>query len=149
MAQYNFDAARAKEQLDRMIDLDRRKVCAFCPKNIKSETTSKIIIETDNWYVKNNDFPYKNTKYHFLLISKKHVKTINSLSKSARSEFLDIVALVEVKYSLTSYGVGMRSGDMRYNGGSVEHLHAQLLVGDKDSEDKDPVRFKMSSQPKN
>jgi ATP adenylyltransferase len=145
---YNNEAARELEQLRRMKSLAERNVCVFCPENIQNETTTPIEIETDHWFVKKNDFPYERTKLHLMLISKKHVTTISELSKSAQTEFLQIVAEVERKYHLTSYAIGMRSGDMDYNAASVEHLHAHIVVGDKDNPDPEPIRFKMSSRPK-
>jgi len=148
MSKYNLRAARRKEQLQRMIDLDQRNVCAFCPQNIKFETTSPIELESKHWYVKDNDFPYRGTKYHFLVISKKHVKTISELPKSAQVEFLTLISQVERKFKLKSYAVGMRSGNIKFNAGSVEHLHAQIIVGDTSKPDHKPVRFKMSSVPK-
>jgi ATP adenylyltransferase len=148
MSRYNLNAARRKEQLRRMISLEERKICAFCPENIAKETTSPIQYETKHWMVKDNDFPYENTKIHILIISKKHVKSISELPKPARAEFLDVVSWIEKKYKLKSYAVGFRSGDFRFNGGSVEHLHAQVIVGDVSQPNYTPVRFKMSSQGK-
>lgn len=148
MSQYNLSAARKKDQLERMIELQKNKICAFCPENISEATDSPIEIETKHWLVKKNDYPYDNTSYHLLVIPKKHVKTISDLTKVAKAEFLDLISQVESKYKFKSYALGMRSGDMRFNGGSVEHLHAQVIVGKVTKVPHEPVRFKMSSQPK-
>lgn len=144
---YNEQAAREPAQLDRMRDLAARGVCAFCPEKLRTETTSAIEFETRHWVVKKNDFPYERTKFHLLLIPKAHVSTVSGLTASARAEFMEAVARVEREFKLASFAVAMRSGDMRYNGGSVEHLHGHVIVGDPQDPNPEPVRFKVSSRP--
>jgi diadenosine tetraphosphate (Ap4A) HIT family hydrolase len=145
---YNHKEARFKEQAARMKSLEERAVCAFCPENIVGETTSPIELETAFWLVKANDFPYDHTKHHFLVIPKTHVSTISQLPDAFLSDFLGVIKKVEKRFKLKSYAVTMRSGDMRYNGGSVEHLHAHIIVGDTGNPNHEPVRFKVSSKPK-
>lgn len=145
---YNYSGARVDAQLQRMKNLQSREVCAFCPQNITQETTSPIIFETDNWIVKENDYPYERTSVHLLLIPKEHKTTISELSPKAQAEFMKVISEIEQKYSLISYALAMRSGDMRRNGGTVEHIHAHIIVGDTDDPNHEPVRFKVSSRPK-
>jgi diadenosine tetraphosphate (Ap4A) HIT family hydrolase len=125
-----------------------RGVCAFCREHVEQETTSPIEIETEHWIVKANDYPYERTTYHLLVIPKEHVRSVSELSAKAQEDFLKVVAKVERHYKLPSYAMAMRSGDMRLNGGTVEHLHAHIIVGDTDKADHEPVRFKVSSRPK-
>jgi ATP adenylyltransferase len=145
--QYNHARARTDAQAKRMKDLEKRNVCAFCRENIETETTSPIEIETKNWVVKESDYPYERTKHHLLIISKTHAKSVTGLSKAAQDEFLPLIAKIEKFYKLPSYAVAMRAGDMHYNGGSVEHIHAHVITGDTEHPDPDPVRFKVSSRP--
>lgn len=146
MAQYHKKAARSDEQLKEMERLSKAGICIFCPENI-SQDTEKIELETDHWMLKKNRYPYEQTKYHFILIPKQHAKDVSELPINAQEEFLPLVARVAKKYKLKSYAVAMRSGDMRYNGGSIEHIHAHLVVGDTDDPNHQPVRFKLSSRP--
>ncbi len=140
--------ARSDEQRKQMEELAKRGVCAFCRENAETEMREPIELETDTWFVKKNDYPYKRTKLHLVLIPKEHVKTLSDLSIDALHGLPEIIVTAEKKWQLTSYAVGIRSGDMTYNGGSVEHLHAHIIVGDPEHEDLEPVRFKMSSRPK-
>jgi len=146
MSQYNPKVARSKAQLEKMQDLIKRGVCIFCPEHIH-EDSEKIQIETKHWMVKKNSYPYERTKLHILLIPRVHVSTVSKLPKAAKAEFVDLIAKCEKHFKLTSYALGMRAGDMRYNGGSMEHLHAHIVVGDTDDPNHEPVRFKMSSHP--
>lgn len=146
MKQYHYKAARSQAQLKEMERLAKAGICIFCPEHIHQDT-QKIEIETKEWMVKKNRYPYERTKLHLILIPKKHIKTLSELPKAAQDEFIPLVAEIEKKYKLTSYGLGIRSGDMRFNGGSIEHLHMHLVVGDTDDPNHEPVRFKMSSRP--
>nr|AIA14874.1 HIT domain protein [uncultured bacterium] len=148
MAQYNTEAARNERQLAKMRDLTERGVCMFCPEHIHKEAPGTVEAETSHWIVKHNDFPYDDTRLHVLIIPKKHVSYINDLSKSAKQEFLEVVQATALRHKLKSYAIAMRVGDMRYNGGSIEHMHAHLIVGDVDNPNHQPVRFKVSSRPK-
>lgn len=145
---YNLEAARQEQQINRMQNLAARGICAFCPEYIQNETDSPIEIETKHWVVKKNDYPYERTKLHLLLIPKLHVQTLADLPVTAQQELIPTIVKAAQLHHLDSYAVGIRSGDMRYNGGSVEHLHAHLIVGDPEHADAEPVRFKMSSRPK-
>ncbi len=146
MAEYNLDVARSDKQRKQMENLEDRAVCAFCRENIATEQREPIEYETNHWIVKKNDYPYKDTSLHLLLIPKEHVLTISHLSTAARSDFLECVNYCETTWSLKSYALGMRSGDMTLNGGSVAHIHAHIVVGDTKQEIHEPVRFKMSSR---
>jgi diadenosine tetraphosphate (Ap4A) HIT family hydrolase len=146
MSLYHIPAGRKPEQIAQMEDLEARGVCIFCPEHIKKEDASPIEIETEHWMVKKNSYPYKNTSHHLLLIPKEHVATIAKLSKSAQVEFLELVARCEAEYKLDSYGVFMRSGNMKFNGGSIEHLHAHIIRGNIEDPDHEVVRVKLSSK---
>jgi ATP adenylyltransferase len=145
---YNFEAARAKEQLEEMQRLDEEGICIFCPEHIH-KASQPIEIETDHWMVKKNDFPYANTDLHLILIPKVHVPTAALLPKAAQMEFMPLVVKCETLFQLGSYALAMRSGDMRFNGGSIEHLHAHIIVGDVKNPDHQPVKVKVSSRPNN
>jgi ATP adenylyltransferase len=145
---YNFSRARSEQQRLQMEDLEKRGVCAFCVEHLDQEHREPIEFMTDHWVVTKNDYPYKRTKIHLLLLSKVHVKTLSELSSEALLDLMNTIVRIEKDWKLSSYAVGIRSGNMFYNGGSVEHLHVHIVVGDPENEDPEPVRFKMSSRPK-
>jgi ATP adenylyltransferase len=145
MSLYNFDAFRTADQLEKMKDLDARGICIFCPQHI-GEDQEKVLIDTPNWMVKKNSYPYKDTRLHLLLIPKEHIKTLSELSKAAQEDFIPLISRCEEEFDLKSYAVGIRSGGMKKNGGSIEHLHVHIVVGDTDNPYHEVVRFKMSSR---
>lgn len=144
---YNLSAARYSEQKAHMKSLAERNVCAFCYQNIPAEQKNPIELETKHWVVKKNDYPYEHTSLHLIMIPKQHVSTFSQLTTSAQADFGRAITETENHFNLDSYAIGMRSGDFRYNGGSVEHIHAHIVVGERDQEHFQAVRFKMSSRP--
>lgn len=145
---YNLDAARVPEQAEQMRRLQETKICAFCPEHLETEHREPIELRSDHWSVAKNDYPYERTKLHLLIIAKNHARKLSDLTIEERHDLADLLVEVEKHWQLTSYAIGMRCGDMHYNGGSVDHLHAHVVVGDTDNPDHQPVRFKMSSRPK-
>jgi ATP adenylyltransferase len=148
MSGYNLTSGRTPEQIEKMKKLAESGICAFCPEHFEEFHDNPIEFQTDHWIVSKNDYPYENTSLHLLLIAKAHVQKVGELSQSARGDFMEVIARVEKEFDLFSFGVGLRAGDFRYNGGSVDHLHAHVIVGDfTDTAKHQKVRFKMSSVP--
>ncbi len=147
MSLYNFDAARDEKQRAHMQDLEARRVCVFCPEHIHNENGDTVIDETTNWIVKHNSYPYKSSKLHILLIPKRHIFELTELNQKEHSEYFGLLAMCKRKFKLDSYAIAIRSGDMRRNGGSIEHLHAHLIVGDTSDPNHEPIRVKVSSKP--
>ena len=144
---YHYKAGRSEKQIQNMKELTEKGICFMCYENIKEYENNRIEFETKNWLVTPNAYPYDHTSLHLLLIPKVHVKTVSELSPESRAELTELVVEVEKRYKLDTYAYCMRSGDMRYNGGSVEHLHAHIIVGQKDPEKFEKVRFKVASHP--
>lgn len=145
---YNFDSARTPEQIAKMQKLATSGICAFCPEHFKEHHDNPIEFETAHWIVAKNDYPYEHTSLHLLLVAKEHVQKLEELTSTARADFMETLVRVEKEFDLFSFGLGMRVGDFRYNGGSVDHLHAHVIVGDfSDPKNHQKVRFKVSSVP--
>lgn len=143
---YNLEAGRDDAQIRQMEDLERRGVCVFCSKHFAAEHREPVYRDGDFWYLTGNDYPYESTTLHLLLVAKAHVASLSELPSEALAEFGQFLALVERDWKLTHCGIGMRSGDFRYNGSTIEHLHAHIIVVDPNPATK--VRFAMSRAPK-
>ena len=145
---YNLQHARVEAQSHKMQELMERGICAFCEEHFVEYHDNPVEFETDHWIVSKNDYPYKRTSLHLLVIPKRHVRFLNELSAEARAEFIEVVSRIEKQWALESYVLAMRVGDPDLNGATVEHMHAHIVVGDVDDPDPEPVRFKMSSRKK-
>ena len=139
---YNLSAARSPEQLEDMLRLEAAGVCLFCPGGLGQE----IVHRTGHWTVTPNKYPYAHTRHHLLLVPDQHVTDMIDLTPEAQADFWPVLAWVKKNYDLTSYGVAARSGDGRFTGSTIQHLHFHVLTGDVDDPGYQPVRVKLSSR---
>ncbi|RKS71913.1 diadenosine tetraphosphate (Ap4A) HIT family hydrolase [Actinomadura pelletieri DSM 43383] len=145
MSLYCLENHRTQEQLLRMQDLERRGVCLFCPDGLAEHSGLEPVWSGGSWTIAPNDFPYKSTSLHLLLIPTEHVTDMADLSDEARTGFFDALLFAREKYGLDSYGIGVRNGLCERTGGTIRHLHVHLLVGDPATAAESPVRMRFSS----
>ena len=150
---YNLDAARGSEQLERMRALERDGVCIFCPEHAGSwqstphgggQEGEPLGHEGEHWYVTRNDFPYEGTAAHYLIVARRHVQAFDQLPDEAGAELWRIRRELAERLGAPAYATVERSGDMRLNGGSVEHLHVHLVALGPDP--SQTVRFRVSAR---
>ncbi len=125
----NIGNARQPLQAENMKKIEEEGFCPFCPENMKKYHEPPILKSDEHWYVTPNMYPYDNTAHHFILVTNKHLTNSNELSPEAWSELQKHVTWLNEEYKIDSGTLLMRSGDMKKNGATVLHLHAQYIVG--------------------
>lgn len=148
MSLYYLGNSRTPAQRAEMLDLEARGVCVFCPEHLAQDPNQPILYRTAHWTVTPNEFPYKGTRLHLLLVPDEHVTDLADLSPQAQQDFFAVLTWVRDHHRLTHYGLAVRNGLCEYTGGTVRHLHVHLLQGDVDDPDHEPVRVKLSSRPR-
>lgn len=143
---YNLEAGREPAQIAKMQELIDKGLCAFCVENFEEYHDNPIEFQTEHWIVSKNDYPYRGTRLHLLVVPKRHVRMLSDMEAQMRADFAEVLVEIEKRWSLESYALAMRAGDPDLNGGSVEHLHAHVVVGATNKPDHEPVKFKMSSR---
>jgi diadenosine tetraphosphate (Ap4A) HIT family hydrolase len=143
-ALYNLDAARGAEQLERMRGLEAEGVCIFCPEHAESRQREPVEKVGEHWYVTRNDFPYEGTSAHFLIVARRHVSSFAELPDEAGAELWAIRRELAGRLGAAAYATVERSGDMRLNGGSVEHLHVHFVA--LEAAPAQTVRFRVSAR---
>jgi len=128
-----------------MAALEQRGVCLFCRENLSEGAGHRVFHQTTWWTLTNNRFPYSGTRLHLLLIPAVHVSDMVDLPEEARAEFWDVLGWARQNWELTFYGLGVRCGDSRFTGATLEHLHLHLIVGDVFAPMHEPVRLKLSA----
>lgn len=139
----DLDNAREDEQKKVMKDIIDADHCPFCSENLKKYHKQPILKEGKYWLVTNNQWPYKNTKYHLLIIYKDHATRLSELDSNAGNEMLDLVKWIEEEYKISGGGWAMRFGDTNYSAGTVNHIHIQFIQPDLEKEEFEPVRIKL------
>lgn len=144
-ALYHLPAARGEEQLSRMEELERDGVCIFCPEHFATFNRGPVEIVGEHWYVTKNDYPYIGARAHYLIVSNLHVRSFDELPDDAGAELWALKRELKQRLAPLAVATVERSGDMRYNGGSVAHLHVHFVALDDNPEST--VRFKVSRDP--
>jgi diadenosine tetraphosphate (Ap4A) HIT family hydrolase len=139
----DIDNARVGEQRQVMAEIISAGHCPFCPESLTKYHTEPWIIETTFWLVTKNRWPYENTRHHLLLIYRPHAEKLSDLDPEAGRELFEIVAKLEQEMDLPGGGLSIRFGSTQFSAGSVNHLHAQLIVPDATSPNFKPVRIKL------
>lgn len=140
----NLENARTPEQQALMQKIVADGVCPFCAEHFKKYHPKSILKETAYWFLTENMSPYVGTKYHFIFVYKPaHITTPSEITPEAFVDLFVLVNATVAEYNIPGGALFMRFGDTRYNGSSVVHLHAQLIMGDADTPGHEPVRVKL------
>lgn len=114
-------------------------VCPFCSENIKKYHKNPIIEENNSWIATDNMYPYEGTKFHILLIHKKHLTLLDEIGSDAWSELYHLTNLVIKKRKIKGGTIFMRFGDTKFTGATVTHLHAHIVSTDIEKQDRSPI----------
>jgi ATP adenylyltransferase len=144
----NVDHARLEEQRIVMNTIVADGVCPFCPEYLARYHKLPILREGEFWILTDNQWPYEHTKNHLLAITKKHIENISDLPAEAYAELMEHFQWAIKERNISGGGVSMRFGDSDKSGGTVKHLHAQLVEPDIDAPDYEPVRIKIGKSKK-
>jgi len=130
----NIDNARQSLQIENMKKIAAEGFCPFCPEHMKKYHEPPILRTGTYWYVTPNMYPYENTKLHFLFVTNEHLTNSDELGADAWAELQGHIKWLNSEYHIDGGTFLMRSGDMKKNGATVLHLHAQYIVGSGDKE---------------
>ena len=144
----DIDNARYDDQREEMERIIAAGHCPFCLENFQLYHKQPTEFEGDHWIITKNQWPYENTKYHYLAILKRHAEQLHELTAEEGGELITLLGEVQKKYDIPGGGFAMRFGDTNYSAGTVMHLHAQFIIPDIEKEDFEPTRFKIGKSKK-
>jgi ATP adenylyltransferase len=143
-ALYYLAAARGEEQRRHMEELAAAGVCVFCPEHFAAYHREPVEFSGEHWYATRNDYPYAGTRAHYLIVPHRHVAAFEELPDAAGAELWALKRKLRAQLEPLAVATVERSGDMRYNGGSVAHLHVHFVALDDAPERT--VRFRVSRE---
>jgi diadenosine tetraphosphate (Ap4A) HIT family hydrolase len=132
--------ARGKMYKKVMSEIVSEKVCPFCPETFKWHT-KPILKYNGDWFITENFNPYKNTKFHFLIISKKHNENFSDILSSDWKSITSLCNWAIKKYKIKGGGLTMRFGDTLYTGATIKHIHFHLISPEIKNKKAKPVYF--------
>lgn len=127
----NLSHARTSFQKEVMERIKHDKVCPFCEEHFLTYHTKPILKKGKYWLLTENFQPYEGTKHHLLAVSRKHTTHFDTLAPAAQAELFKLISAELKKRGVQGGTLLMRFGNTDYTGGTVEHLHAQVICGAK------------------
>ena len=122
--------AREPRQWSLMEKIFVAGTCPFCPPFISDYHKQPIIMENNGWILTTNQWPYENTRVHLLAIHREHAERLADLTDEDWCDLGQLMRCAEVEYQIAGGGLALRFGNPDYNGGTVKHLHVQLMTAD-------------------
>ncbi len=144
----DLDNARLDEQRNVMKKIMAEGHCPFCAENLTRYHKQPILRDGKYWSLTYNQWPHANTKLNLLIIYKAHAENLSQLDPRSGNELLEILTWAATEFKVPGGGVGIRFGNTDYSAGSVNHIHAQFFVPDRENPEFEPVRFKIGKDLK-
>jgi len=127
---------QGKGEYEKVISsIENENKCPFCPDNFRYHK-NPILKEMGTWFITKNSWPYKNSKYHFIIINKKHKELFDELTSKDWESLRKLTNWVVKKYKIKGGGFALRFGDTDYTGATVCHIHAHIIYPEADSKKK-------------
>nr|AIA16555.1 HIT domain protein [uncultured bacterium] len=117
-------------------------VCPFCPEHLAAYHPHPVIREGEHWLYTKNAYPYKGAIHHFLVIHKSHIEDFAEITPAAWLELQELINVIATTHAIKGGALVCRFGETKYNGASVAHLHAQIIVG-PGTEGSEPVLMRV------
>lgn len=114
--------------------------CPFCSVDPK---VNEILFENENWMVWENPFPRETLDVQLVIVFREHVRFLGEIPPESWQGFCKVIQWIEgiEGHAVMSTG-GMffaRFGDMRYNAGTVPHIHFNYWIPNGAGEERIPL----------
>ncbi len=100
--------------------------CPFCKEDFKYHE-KPVFKQRNGWFLTENSWPYKNSRYHLIIIGDKHKENFSELTKKDLEAVAYLTRWAIKKYKIKGGGLAMRFGDTDFTGASVAHLHFHII----------------------
>ncbi|MBI2644798.1 HIT domain-containing protein [Candidatus Uhrbacteria bacterium] len=111
-------------------NISKKKTCQFCDKKNMAEQICTSLT-SHHWFVIASKYPYMDG--NLIIISKRHVEDIDTLSSEERKEWFEILECTKQRlgkvFSTTSFNISINIGE--YSARSIAHLHWQIIPRDR------------------
>jgi diadenosine tetraphosphate (Ap4A) HIT family hydrolase len=122
----NAGTERYSEVLQR---ISQTGECPFCENNLFREHSEPVVVQNEFWLVTKNQYSYPAAEIKLLIIFRDHITSFLDLPEVAWTDLYSIYKRLIQDCGFTGSTLLMRQGDPTRTGGSVEHLHFHVIVG--------------------
>lgn len=116
---------RTLDQYVNMLESSKAGKCVFCdplgPQN-------RVVQEDAGWRIWPNPFPIKFTEHHFVMAPRRHVVPGDAIQEEDFLAMGRLFRWAQQEYQFTGGGFVMRFGGPLQSAGSVLHLHANIII---------------------
>ncbi|MBU4350801.1 HIT domain-containing protein [Candidatus Parcubacteria bacterium] len=131
----NLESAKNKEYRRVLKEIVKTDKCPFCKENLKYHRKPEIKRKA-SWSLTENSWPYKNARYHLIILGNKHKVDFSELTKKDLEEVAYLTRWAIKKYNIKGGALTVRFGEANITGASVSHLHFHLISPQRDSKTK-------------
>jgi dihydrofolate reductase len=125
----NLTNARDPKYRQVLEEIRSAKVCPFCPGFLARWHKAPILKKIGSWLITDASMQiYENTRHRFLLIGERHIESFGELSSSDFYDISQLIDWVQKEFGIIGLGIVIRSGDTKFTGASVCHLHIHLVI---------------------
>ena len=135
----NLQNARKGEYGKIIEEIARTGKCPFCKENLKYHRKPEFK-RKNGWFLTENSWPYKNTRWHLVILGDRHKENFSELTKKDWETVVYLTNWAIKKYKIKGGALAMRFGDTDFTGASVAHLHFHLISPQKDGKTKKAKR---------
>lgn len=114
--------------------------CPFCEEHLFKHHRKPVEYKTRHWLATKNAWPYEGSRYHFLFITRAHIEAIEDVPVTVWSDLQKLYKKVVRGNNIKGATLMIRSGDTRYTGASVNHLHVHLVSGSPRTKNTKPIK---------
>lgn len=122
----------------------------FCKETDWNHETRPSMV-TDHWKVYENAYNSKGAQHKFLIVLREHLTDFAKLSLEAWIDLRQIKRALDSQYVADGSTLIFRTNATNYTGATVNHLHAQLIIGcarDDETDTTKPITITIGFQPK-
>lgn len=119
-------------------DIAEKNICPFCSDHLATFHPLPRD-QREFWTLTDNQYPYKPAKHHKLIIHTEHIEHLSQITPEAWRELGEIFQEQVAMNDMTGGVCILRFGDTKYTGGTVSHLHANLVQSNPDDPAYDPA----------
>lgn len=126
------NGARSEVYEEVLTSIAKSGECPFCPGGYTWQNQD-MLHEEGEWVISHVDprYAYKNAKYHLLLFPRTHKEDLTDMTSEDWQSLGALSAWAKEEFDLPAAVLTMRSGDTKYTGATVNHLHAHIFVPDE------------------
>ena len=121
----------SEEYKNKLLEIEKEGVDPFSKEYLTKFDKKEIVLETNHWFVFQNQHPYKGVDYQFVIVVQEYKEHFSELTTEEKIDLYSVADMLCNGFFLDGGALTMRFGNTKKSGATVTRLHAQLIVPKK------------------